>query len=203
MVKERKWGKSNLFSELHRKNIPGYLCLFDIDGIYSDGISITGIYEGKYYMNTSDGRNFIESFDSSENIQAAFLKEISNKIPVWICEESTDKWWNVKNSVLSSSDKNRSEIIDSSDRIYIGYSLSKYGRRGIYSIFHRTLGIKPPKDDLISSTISSILGCKKILVNDSIQGKIYFKDHSLESHLEAPIEEGSTWKDQWKELGLI
>ena len=92
MVRNRNWGKSNLFSELHRKNIPGYLCLFDIDGVYVNKNNITGIYEGKYSMYSKDRGNFIDLFDSKSNIQARFLKTLSRSIPVWIKEESSDKW---------------------------------------------------------------------------------------------------------------
>ena len=203
MVRNRNWGKSNPFSELHRKNVPGYLCLFDIDGVYANKNNITGIYEGKYSMYSKDRGNFIDLFDSESNIQARFLKTLSRSIPVWIKEESSDKWWIVENGRISQSPPNLLEFIDTSDRIYAGYRLSKYKDGSIYSIFHRTMGIKPPKDDLISSSISSILECKKILVNDSIEGKMYFKNYGLESHLETSIKEGSDWTVQWKELGLI
>jgi len=203
MVRSRNWGKSNPFSELHRKNIPGYLCLFDIDGVYISGNSVSGIYEGKYKMYSGDRGNFIDLFDDQSNIQARFLKTLSGKIPVWISEESTNKWWTVRNGNLEECEPNQDTFTDTSDRIYAGYRLSKFNGDSIYSIFHRTLGEKPPKDDEITSGISQIFRTKKILVNDTVKDRIFFKNSSLSGFTEAPITEGSDWTLQWKELGII
>lgn len=202
MVRSRKWGKSNPFSELHRKNIPGYLCLFDIDGIYSNGKEVEGIYEGKYSMSSSDRGNFIESFGSPENIQSLFLIEFSYKIPVWISEESTDKWWKVSKGKIEASERKKSTHLDSSDRIYAGFRLSKFGPGKIYSIFHRTIGEKPPSNDNETDYLRSIFNCEKILVNDSIDGKIYFKNKKKPEFFEGSLKEGSSWMEHWKNLGI-
>lgn len=204
MVISRRWGKSNPFSELHRTNIPGYLCIFDIDGVYTKDGMIEGIYEGKYKMYSQDRGNFIDDFYSEKNIQSQCIQKMSHKIPVWISEESTNTWWVVKGSKIEKTEKNNLDYIDTSDRIYVGYRLSKFSNSNkIYSIFHRTLGEKPPRDNEITSGLSKLFGVKKILVNDTIPDRIYMKNYLMESFIEAPASSGSDWIDQWKELNLI
>lgn len=203
MVRSRKWGNSNIFSELHRKNIPGYLCLFDIDGIYLEDDKVKGIYEGKYSMYSRDKGDFIETFGNRDNVQSLFLNDLSQKIPVWISEESSNRWWNLNKGVLLKSFPPSLNLIDTSDRIYAGYKISKFSGTSIYSIFHRTLGERPPKNDSESDMISKILECEKILVNDSIEGKIFFKNNEKKEFFEGSLEEGVSWMNQWKNLGII
>ena len=90
MVRKRNWGTSNTFSEAHRRCLPGNFCLWDVDGFLLDGTGEPcAIYEGKFKMASVDRGNFIESFYHSNNLQASFLRKMSQVIPVWICEEST------------------------------------------------------------------------------------------------------------------
>jgi hypothetical protein len=178
--------------------------MFDVDGVYLNNGIISGIYEGKYSMYTKDKGNFIDNFYSEKNIQSLYLISVSYKIPVWLSEESTDTWWMILDGKLSQTEKPGLSYISTSDRIYIGYRISKYEKSGrIYSIFHRTLGEKPPMDNVVSTNLSLLFGVKKILVNDSIPNKIYLKNHLIESFTEVSTEKGSNWTDQWRDLGLI
>ncbi len=91
MASSRNWGKSNVFSEGHRVNLPNNFCLFDVDGILLDNErNPKFIYEGKYKMESKGKGNFIDTFYQPSNRQAAFLRLISQRIGVYIHEETTD-----------------------------------------------------------------------------------------------------------------
>ena len=97
----RNWSKSNLFSEGHRINLPNNFCLFDVDGILLDNErNPKFIYEGKYKRVSKSKGDFIETFYHPTNRQAAFLRIISEKIGVYIHEETTNSWWFVNDRTL-------------------------------------------------------------------------------------------------------
>ena len=118
MNKMRRWGKSNLFSEAHRRSLPPNHCLFDLDGINITEDKIT-IHEEKYRMKLRNGFNFIESFHDEKNTQAAFLKKFSQRSDVWISEKETDSWWFLTNGVLEKREKPEIIFQKTEDLLYV------------------------------------------------------------------------------------
>jgi hypothetical protein len=203
MVRKRTWGVSNSFSEKHRTNLPGNFCLWDVDGLYlSDFEKIESIYEGKFRMDSKDRGNFIETFYSGKNFQANFLQKISVLIPVWICEESTDKWWSLTNKNLRESSNPKKNIINTQDRIYVEDLLNGCDDGKISGIFFRTEGDKNSPQEKLSSSLSEILNCPLILVNDVFkEGSIFIKgEKGIE---EIRLNESKNWIGSWKNLGLV
>jgi hypothetical protein len=202
-MKKRNWGVSNTFSEGHRINLPGNFCLWDIDGLYiGDSGKIESIYEGKFKMDSKDRGNFIETFYSGKNSQANFLQKISDLIPVWICEESTNKWWSLTNKNLRESLDPKKNIINTQDRIYVENLLKDYDGGKFSGIFFRTEGDKNSTQEKLSSSLSEILNCPLILVNDVFkEGSIFIKG---EKRIEEIIlNEQKNWIPFWKNLGLV
>lgn len=203
MVRKRNWGKSNMFSERHRTNLPGNFCLWDIDGLHLNSLDeIESVYEGKFKMESKDRGNFIENFYSEKNLQAKFLRKISNTIPVWICEESTGRWWNLSCEILSESENPGKNIINTQDRIYVEDLLNRYEDSKISGVFFRTEGDRNSLQEKLSESLSKVLDCPLILVND------VFKEESIfikgeKGIQEIGVKESVNWLDAWKNLGLV
>lgn len=203
MVRKRNWGQSNKFSEGHRTHLPGNFCLWDIDGLFiGEKNQIEGIYEGKYKMESKDRGNFIESFYSGKNLQANFLQEISKKIPVWISEESTYKWWYLENGNLTPAENPRKDIINTQDRIYVEDILSTYGSHKFSGVFYRTEGEKSSVQELFSESLSYLLNCPLVLINDVFNEESIFIKHQNDV-VEIPLKESESWIESWRDLSLV
>jgi hypothetical protein len=203
MVRKRNWGQSNKFSEGHRAHLPGNFCLWDIDGLFlGEKNQIEGIYEGKYKMESKDRGNFIETFYSGKNPQANFLQEISKKIPVWISEESTYKWWYLENGNLNTAENPRKDIINTQDRIYVEDILNTYGSHKFSGIFYRTEGEKSSIQGLFSESLSYLLNCPLVLVNDVFKDESIFIKHQNDV-IEIHLKESESWVESWRDLSLV
>lgn len=203
MVRKRNWGRSNKFSEGHRTRLPGNFCLWDIDGIFlGEKNQIKGIYEGKYKMESKDRGNFIETFYSGKNLQANFLQEISKKIPVWISEESTYKWWYLENGNLNTTENPRKDIINTQDRVYVEDILNTYESHKFSGIFYRTEGEKSSIQGLFSESLSSLLNCPLVLVNDVFKDESIFIKHQNDV-IEIHLKESESWVESWRDLSLV
>lgn len=203
MVRKRNWGQSNKFSEGHRTHLPGNFCLWDIDGLFlGEKNQIEGIYEGKYKMESKDRGNFIETFYSGKNLQANFLQEISKKIPVWISEESTYKWWYLENGNLNTAENPRKDIINTQDRIYVEDILNTYGSHKFSGIFYRTEGEKSSIQGLFSESLSYLLNCPLVLVNDVFKDESIFIKHQNDV-VEIHLKESESWVESWRDLSLV
>lgn len=201
MVRPRNFGVSNKFSEGHRKFLPAKYRLWDIDGFFYSDDRIEGIYEGKYRMYSNDRGNFIETFNDERNLQANFLKYISNIVPVWICEESTQKWWNLKEGILSIGENPDLHLIKTENRIYVEESPKVMNKSNPHCVFYRTEGEKPCSIEKYAEFISSSLNVNKIAVNDvHNETNIYFKKD--EEVYSMDINE-SQWAGKWMEMNLI
>jgi hypothetical protein len=205
MVRSRNHGISNLFSENHRKCLPGNFCLWDIDGLFiNNDNQIIGIYEGKFKMESNDRGHFINTFNTRKNLQAGFLKKISDHIPVWICEESTQKWWELNNRLLTESSNPNHQLINTEDRIYIEEVLSGSYARNAIGVFLRTQGEKPSTLESYVNFISGKLEIKKILVNDiHEENSIFLKTSAKTIKIFLDESEDSSWTNNWKDLGII
>lgn len=203
-VRKRNWGKSNPFSEIHRISLPGNFCLWDIDGIIlNDEDEVIGIYEGKFSMVTKDRGNFIEKFNDKKNLQAGFLKKISNLFDVIIEEESTKKFWKVKKGeILEIESPSSLKILKTENIIYVEDILKNFGECNPSAIFLRTKGKSPYEFDKYVDQLSKIIGIKKILINDVLKENIiYFKGDG--DIISKEISENNNWYQSWKALGII
>jgi len=203
MVRKRNWSKSNKFSESHRTNLPGNFCLWDIDGLHlDDSGAIESVYEGKFKMESKDRGDFIKNFYSEKNLQAKFLQKISNTVPVWICEESTDRWWSLSLGILKESENPRKDIINTQDRIYVEDLLDRYKGSKISGVFFRTEGDRNSLWEKLSESLSGILDCPLVLVNDVFREEsIFIKGEN--GIQEIGVKESVNWLDAWKILGLV
>lgn len=203
MVKKRNWGISNSFSEGHRNCLPGNYCLFDIDGfLLDDSGNPCSIYEGKFKMDTKDNFNFIDDFFDRKNIQATYLRIVSYKIKVWICEESTNSWWELENSELKKSKNPNLDLFDTSDRIYVEDIIKD--RHKISGVFIRTEGEKPCSMEPFADYVSEALNVQKILVNDiHEEGSIFFKNGDKTIKGEILESYSGDWNKEWEELDII
>jgi hypothetical protein len=199
----RNYGTSNDFSEGHRRCLPGSFCLFDIDGFLLDQNGDPKyIYEGKYKMETKDRGNFIEKFFDRKNVQATLLRIISHKIKVYICEESTNKWWELENSELKECPNPQLDLFKTENRIYVEDIITD--RHSISSVFLRTEGEKPCSLDPFADYLSDMLETKKILVNDIHErGKIYLKDNDTTVTCELNEDYEGDWYEEWESLDLV
>lgn len=204
MVRARNWGTSNIFSENHRKCLPENICLWDIDGFFIDADDkIAGLYEGKYKMETKDRGHFINTFDSKKNLQAEFLKILSRKITIWICEESTQKWWSVKNGVLEISKNPDLQLINTENRIYVENFIRDSNHYSI-AVFIRTEGEKPCELEKYSNFISKTFNIKNVLVNDIHENNnIFFKCGDKTVKTEINESKNISWINSWRELEII
>jgi len=202
-VKVRNYGISNSFSEGHRKCLPIQFYLFDIDGfLLDDDGEPRYIYEGKFKMETKDRGHFIRNFDNSRNAQANFLKLLSEKIKVFICEESTDTWWRLENRILSETSNPKMDLYNTENRIYVENIVSTNHR--ISSVFLRTEGEKPCFMLPFAELTSNMLDTKLILVNDVFESnKIHLKDPTrIVTCLVNDDFEGN-WYEEWEILELV
>lgn len=200
----RNYGISNNFSEGHRRCLPGRFCLFDIDGfLLDDNRDPKYIYEGKYKMDTKDRGNFIENFFDRKNVQATILRIISYRIGIYICEESTNKWWKVNDGELSETTNPNLDLFKTENRIYIEDVITD--KHSLF-LFLRTEGEKPCSLEKFADYICESLGIKKILVNDVYENnKIYIKDTLLNKTVICNINENyeGDWYEEWENIELI
>jgi hypothetical protein len=199
--KKIKWGTSNYFSEGHRKYLPSNFCMFDVDGILLDEErNPKFLYEEKYKMIFGEDRvDFIKTFYHTENTQAFFLRNISEKIGVYIHEKTTGKWWFLKDRTLNSCDNPHLDLIKTDNRIYIEDIISGYNQK-ISGIFIRTEGEKPCQMETYGDFLSDLFNAPKVLVNDVFESDyIHFKIN--ENVLKCSV--NSRWEDTWKKLEII
>ena len=202
MVRKRNWGISNPFSENHRKCLPGNLCLWDIDGIFiDDDNNIEALYEGKYKMESKDRGDFIKTFHSQNNRQAGFLKTLSEIIDIWICEESTQKWWKLSHQALLKDENPNLQLIKTEDLIYIE-DIINGKNHNLIAIFLRTENKKPSELSKYSEDLSKLFNIKEVLVNDVFkEDYIYFKHNENSANIN--LLENNKWIDTWKELLIL
>lgn len=200
MAMKRIWGKSNLFSEGHRTNLPGNFCLYDVDGILLDAErNPKFIYEGKYKNVSKRQGNFIENFFHLNNRQAAFLRIISEKIGVFIHEESTNLWWFLNKNVLEKCENPNLDKIKTEDRIYIEDIVNE-DNHDLSGVFVRTEGEKPSEMEQYGDFIADVINVPKVLVNDVFESDfIHFKRENKQVKCESE----SLWNTTWKDLELI
>jgi hypothetical protein len=199
MVRKRNWGVSNTFSESHRSSLPGNFCLFDIDGIHITENRNLIFYEEKYKMNTKDRGNFIDTLYDPKNIQGGFLINISHTCKVWIREESTDRWWYLKDGQLSKDENPGIDFIVTENLVYIQDIISER-KHCLSAVILRTEGEKKSPYLPILDVIASTFSIPKVLVNDiHKKGSIYFKNDSGKI-LECL--EGGNWINAWEDLGI-
>ena len=200
MSTNRIWGKSNLFSEGHRINLPNNFCLFDIDGILLDNErNPKFIYEGKYKMVSKSKGDFIDTFYQPTNRQAAFLRIISEKIGVYIHEETTNSWWFVNDRTLEECENPNLDKINTADRIYVEDIVNGYSHN-LSGVFVRTEGEKPSEMEKYADLIADLISVPKVLVNDVFESDfIHFKKENKQVKCESE----SIWNTAWKDLELI
>jgi hypothetical protein len=200
MDKKRNYGISNLFSEEHRNNLPGNYCLFDIDGILLDSErNPKFIYEGKYKRHTKRKGDFIDTFYHSSNIQASFLRLISQKIGVYIHEETTNSWWFINDRTLEETTNPNLDKINTANRIFVEDIVNGYSHN-LSGVFIRTEGEKPSDMEQYGDFIADLISIPKILVNDVFERDyIHFKRE--ENILKCNSSEN--WERTWKELQII
>ena len=208
MVRKRNWGTSNTFSEAHRRCLPGNFCLWDIDGFLLDGSGEPcAIYEGKFKMASADRGNFIESFYHSNNLQASFLRKMSQVIPVWICEESTKNWWYLNNTILVKAENPEMDLYKTENRIYVEDILKgELYRHNPSGVFVRTEGEKPCQMTAIGERLSYILNVPTVLVNDIFEeGHVHFKNQDKDIQLKSEVLESfeGNWLNDWKDLEIV
>lgn len=206
MVRKRNYGTSNLFSEGHRKCLPGNFCLWDIDGfLLNDDRDPFAIYEGKYKMDSKDRGNFIDSFYDKKNLQASFLIKISKILPVWVCEESSRSWWSVSQGELSKAENPQSDIVRSENRVYVEEVLNYASfNTTLTGVFVRTEGEKFCELEPFGEFLASNLKTQKILVNDVFEAnKIYFKKDELVVKSELDESFSGNWYQDWIDLEIL
>ncbi len=198
----RRWGKSNPFSEGHRRSLPPNHCLFDIDGINISIDKIT-IHEEKYRMELRNGSNFIESFHDEKNTQASFLKKFSHGSDVWVSEKETDSWWFLSRGILEKREKPGIIFEKTEDLLYVQTLINHRSHR-LISVILRTEGIKQNPLEVIADTISEEYNIPKVLVNDTHKdSSVYFSKGGdiLESQINDKFE--GDWRKIWKRFKIF
>ena len=200
MASKRNWGKSNIFSEGNRVNLPNNFCLFDVDGILLDSErNPKFIYEGKYKMESNNKGNFIDTFYLPSNIQAAFLRLISQKIGVYIHEEKTDLWWFVNDRTLEETVNPNLDKIKTENRIYVEDIVEGHSHT-LSGVFTRTEGEKPSDMEQYGSFIADLIHLPNVLVNDVFESDfIHFKKEDIQIKCESDSE----WNNAWHDLELV
>ena len=199
-TKNRRWGKSNRFSESHRNCLPPNFCLFDVDGILLDEErNPKFIYEGKHKRTSKYKGDFIGTFYDPKNKQAFFLRNISQRIGVYIHEEKTNKWWFLEDRTLQESVNPMLDKIKTEDRIYIEDIMDGYSQK-LSGVFVRTEGEKPSEMEKYGDFIAHLMDIPKVLVNDVFESDyIHFKNEKKT----AKSEDISDWVPMWEELDLL
>ncbi len=199
MSKQRNYGITNPFSESHRNNLPNNYCLFDADGILlNDSGDPEFLYEGKY-KRVSKNVDFIKTFYNPKNVQAFFLRHISEKIGVYIREEKTNLWWFLEDRELKECPNPRLDLVKTENRIYIEDIVSGY-KQSISGVFVRTEGEKPSDMEKYGDFIARKINVPNILVNDVFESDyIHFKKEDMIVRCEAK----SNWNEHWDEMNII
>lgn len=200
MSRSRDWGKSNVFSEGHRSYLPNNFCLFDIDGILLDSErNPKFIYEGKYKRKTKSKGDFIETFYHPSNTQASFIRLISQKIGVYIHEETTNSWWFVNDRTLEETTNPNLDRVRTEDRIFVEDIVNGYSHN-LSGVFVRTEGEKPSDMEQYGDFIADLISIPKVLVNDVFERDyIHFKrDENI-----LKCNSSENWEGTWKELQII
>lgn len=194
------WGKSNIFSEGHRSSLPNNFCLFDIDGILLDSErNPKFIYEGKYKRKTKSKGDFIDTFYHSSNTQASFLRFISQKIGIYIHEETTNSWWFINDRTLEETTNPNLDKIKTANRIFVEDIVNGYSHN-LSGVFVRTEGEKPSDMEQYGDFIADLISIPKILVNDVFESDyIHFKrDENI-----VKCNSSENWERTWEELQII
>ena len=199
MTKKRHYGTSNPFSEGHREYLPGSYCLFDVDGILLNGDGDPEfIYESKYNIVSKNG-DFIKTFYNPKNVQAFFLRHISQKIGVYIHEEKTNLWWFVNDKELTPSLNPMLDLVKTANRIYIEDIISGYSQN-LSGVFVRTEGEKPCDMEKYGDFIAHKMYIPNILVNDIFESDyIHFKKENDTYKCESK----SNWEHVWEDLDIV
>lgn len=200
MASYRKWGKSNVFSESHRTCLPSNYCLFDIDGILLDSnMDPKFLYEGKYKTYSEGKGDFIKTFYNSKNLQASYLRYMSEKIGVYVHEETTNKWWFVEDRTLNETENPHLDKVKTANLIYVEDIVSGY-THNLSGVFVRTEGIKNSEMEPYGDFIADLMDIPKVLVNDVFEiGYVHFKKENKEFKCESEGE----WYKEWSESILI
>lgn len=200
MVKKKYYETSNPFSEGHRVYLPSNYCLFDVDGILLDSErNPKFIYEGKYKRKTKSKGDFIETFYRPSNTQASFLRLISQKIGVYIHEETTNSWWFINDRTLEETTNPNLDKINTANRIFIEDIVNGYSHN-LSGVFVRTEGEKPSDMEKYGDFISDLISIPKILVNDIFE-KNYI--HFKKGEKICKNEYGLIWNPIWEELDIV
>jgi len=200
MSKQRNYGITNPFSGSHRNNLPNNYCLFDVDGILlNDSGDPEFLYEGKYKRNTKSKGDFIETFYRPSNTQASFLRLISQKIGVYIHEETTNSWWFINDRTLEETTNPNLDKINTANRIFVEDIVNGYSHN-LSGVFIRTEGEKPSDMEQYGDFIADLISIPKVLVNDVFETDyIHFKkDEKIYK-----CETKSDWKEVWYELDIV
>jgi hypothetical protein len=199
MSRQRNYGITNPFSENHRNNLPGNYCLFDVDGILLNSLGDPEfLYEGKYNRVSKRG-DFIKTFYNPKNVQAFFLRYVSEKIGVYIKEEKTNIWWFLKDRDLEECSAPMLDLIKTENRIYIEDIVSGYNQN-ISGVFVRTEGEKPSEMEKYGDFIAQKMDVPNILVNDVFESDyIHFKRGDMIVRCEAE----SSWNEHWDLMNII
>jgi len=200
MAKQRKYDIPNPFSENHRINLPRNYCLFDVDGILLNNSGDPEfLYEGKYKRVSKSKGDFINTFYHPSNLQATFLRMISEKVGVYIHEETTNSWWFVNDRILEECKNPNLYKVKTADRIYVEDIVNGYSH-SISSVFVRTEGEKPSDMEQYGDFIADLINVPKVLVNDVLESDyIHFKRD--ENILKCNLSE--SWETTWNELKII
>ena len=200
MTIKRRYGRSNLFSESHRVCLPSNYCLFDIDGILLDEDNDPKfLYEEKYKMDTIDRGNFIDTFYRSTNVQASYLRHLSQKVRIYIKEEITDKWWYVEDRDLNETEDPGLNKVKTENRIYVQDILSGYTHTPS-GIFVRTEGEKPSDMEKYGKFVADLIDVPIVLVNDVFESDyIHFKKENTEFKCGSE----DLWNEQWDDIILV
>jgi len=194
------WGKSNIFSEGHRSLLPNNFCLFDIDGILLDSErNPKFIYEGKYKRKTKKKGDFIDTFYFPSNTQASFLRLISQKIGIYIHEETTNSWWFVNDRTLEETADPNLDKVKTANRIFVEDIVNGYSHN-LSGVFVRTEGEKPSDMEQYGDFIADLISIPKVLVNDVFESDyIHFKcDENI-----VKCNSSENWERTWEELQII